>query len=171
MPALTPLITGSLRDLLHHRSGAPVEPARHGPVQDPIDSLEWPEESTLEALGATIASVCGLGIVVAPIPTRLRHPEISGLTIVIGSTAHVYYDAGVSPLNQMQTVLHEYAHILHGDVRTNADATHARTTFDSPVEQRAETTGMRLMDTMLRKHRGSDVLDFISGNGDVEHRS
>ena len=168
MPALTPHVARSLRDLPHTRSIAPADPARHGSVQYPLDSFEWPQEPTLETLGATIAAVCGLEIVVAHIPTRLRHREISGLTVVIGSTAHVYYDPGVSPLNQMQTVLHEYAHILHGDVRRNSDATHARTTFDHPVEQRAETTGMRLMDTMLRKHHASDVLDFFAGNGDVD---
>ena len=171
MPASIPPVAGSLRDLLHNRSAAPVDTARHGPAQDPLDSFEWPEESTLEALGATIAGVSGLKIVVEPIPTRMRHREISGLTVVVGSTAHVYYDADVSPLNRIQTVLHEYAHILHGDVRRNADATHARTTFDHPVERRAETTGMRLMDTMLRKHRVSDVLDFLTGDGDAGHGS
>ncbi|PUB32507.1 hypothetical protein C8K30_1011033 [Promicromonospora sp. AC04] len=146
-----------------------ADASRHGPAQDPLASIDWPQAPTIETLGVAIGAMCGLKIVVEHIPSKMRHPEISGLTVVVGTTAHIYYDGGASPLNQMQTVLHEYAHLLHGDVRTSLDATHARTTFDSPVEQRAETTGMRLMDTMLRKHHASDLLDFFAGDGGAEH--
>lgn len=134
-----------------------------------LDSFEWPVENTLEALGRAIADVRGLGIVVRPIPEEMRHHEISGLTTVIGRTAHVFYDAELSPLNREQTILHEYAHILHGDVRADAECTHLRSMFEDPVEKRAETTGMQLLDALHRRRRDaerrpvSEVLDFLTG--------
>lgn len=134
-----------------------------------LDSFDWPAANSLQALGEAIASSRELDVVVSPIPEGMRHPEISGLTTVIGRTAHVFYDAGLSPINQEQTILHEYAHILHADVRADSECTHMRSMFEDPVEKRAETTGMRLL-AALRSRRlaaermaASEVLDFFAG--------
>lgn len=134
-----------------------------------LDTFDWPEEPTLESLGEAIAASRGLGVVIKPIPEELRHHELSGLTTVVGRTAYVFYDARLSPLNREQTILHEYAHILHRDVRSDADCTHLRSVFDDPVEKRAETTGMRLLSALHRRQRASErrraseALDFFSG--------
>lgn len=131
--------------------------------------VDWPVEPTLETIGQAIADARDLEIVVKPIPDDLRHHEISGLTTVTGRTAHVFYDAGLSPLNQEQTILHEYAHILHGDVQADSDCTHLRSMFEDPVEKRAETTGMQLLDMLHRSRRASlsgstsEVIAFLSG--------
>lgn len=140
----------------------------HTPSGDPFDSFTWPRENTLLALGETIAATQCLALVVRPIPEKMRHAEVSGLTTVIGQTAHVFYDEDLSPLNREQAILHEYAHILHGDVRADNGA-HMRSMFEDPIEKRAETTGMRLLAVLHRKQlaeeriAASEVLDFFSG--------
>lgn len=149
------------------------QPVRFDQDHHQFDAFDWPSETTLEALGNAIAAACGLGIVIRPIPDEMRHHEVSGLTTVIGRVAHVFYDPELPPLNKEQTILHEYAHILHGDVRADTDCTHLRSMFDNPVEKRAETTGMRLMEALHRRRRTSEeqseVLAFLSGsNEDVE---
>ncbi|QOT16743.1 hypothetical protein [Paenarthrobacter sp. YJN-5] len=135
-----------------------------------INIFDWPDELSLEALGKAIASACGLEIVIRPIPDEMRHHEVSGLTTVIGRVAHVFYDPELPPLNKEQTILHEYAHILHGDVRADTDCTHLRSMFDNPVEKRAETTGMQLMEALHRRRRTSEeqseVLAFLSGSNE-----
>lgn len=149
-----------------------VDAAGRRKVRDPIESFDWPAEPSIEALGRAIAAARGLRIILRPIPEEMRHHEISGLTTVTGRTAHVFYDADLSPLNREQTILHEYAHILHGDVRAEADCTHLRSVFDDPVEKRAETTGMRLLQALRRRRkrferqRASEVLVFLSGAGE-----
>lgn len=142
-----------------------------------LDSFDWPAENTFEALGEAIATARGLVIVVRPIPEGMGHAEVSGLTTVIGRTAHVFYDAGLSPLNQEQTILHEYAHILHGDVRADSKCTHMRSMFEDPVEKRAETTGMLLLAALRRRRMAekrtaaSEVLDFLSGTDETQVRA
>jgi hypothetical protein len=183
MPAFASLIPDSSRDWAPrahrprtslveriHNAVGPVFGAPHRCTRpDPLAGIEWPEEHTIEALGKAIAAAHGLEIIVMPIPEEMRHQEISGLTTVTGRTAYVFYDAELSPLNREQTILHEYAHILHGDVRADSDCTHLRSMFDDPIEKRAETTGMRLLEAMHRKQRarahqqGSEVLSFFSG--------
>lgn len=133
------------------------------------ESITWPEDLTLESMRRAIAEAHGLEIVVRPIPSGLSHPEISGLTTINGRTVHVFFDASLSPLNREQTILHEFAHIIHGDVQADSDSTHMRSMFDDPVEKRAETTGMRLLELLHRRGRpsghehGSEVLAFLSG--------
>ncbi|MCG7308042.1 MULTISPECIES: hypothetical protein [Brachybacterium] len=132
--------------------------------------FEWPDDLTVESLGRNIGTAVGLRVELGPIPEEVRHREISGLTVMIDATAHVYFDAELSPLNREQTILHEYAHILHRDVRAHSDATHLRCVFDDPIEKRAETTGMRLLDELHRRRQerdsrgASEVLAFFSGN-------
>lgn len=144
----------------------------------PVASFEWPAENTLEALGRAIAASKGLEIVIKPIPNDMRHVQISGLTTMIGRTAHVFYDPALSPLNQEQTILHEYAHILHGDVRANDACTHLRSMFDDPIEKRAETTGMQLLAIMHQRRIStqnhevaSEVISFFSGAETNAHRA
>ena len=153
---------------LMRKGAAKVGATSCTPKPAQLDLFDWPDELSLEALGKAIASACGLEIVIRPIPDEMRHHEVSGLTTVIGRVAHVFYDPELPPLNIEQTILHEFAHILHGDVRADTDCTHLRSMFDDPVEKRAETTGMRLMDALHRKRRASDerseVLAFLSGS-------
>lgn len=131
--------------------------------------LKWPQALDLEELGQNIAATHDLELVIKPIPEDLRHPQISGLTKVIGHVAHVFFDADMPPLNREQTILHEYAHILHGDVQAASDSTHMRSMFADPIEKRAETTGMHLLSqlhrrrNMLKHPDPSDVVKFLSG--------
>lgn len=180
MPAFYPLARNivKLRPLrfnrspfakLRHRSAAIVgAPSCASDRQ--LDTFDWPAEPTLESLGQAIAAARDLEILIRPIPEEMRHQEISGLTTVIGRVAHVFYDPELPPLNKELTIFHEYAHILHGDVRADSDCTHMRSIFDDPVEIRAETTGMRLMDALHRRQRasekrnGSEALAFLSGS-------
>ncbi|WP_030894279.1 ImmA/IrrE family metallo-endopeptidase [Streptomyces sp. NRRL F-5053] len=128
-----------------------------------LTSIDWPNNPTLENVGDAVGAARGLCVVLSPIPSDLQHAEVSGLTVIIGSTAHVYYDSELSPLNRIQTVMHEYAHILLGDVCAEEYSLH-RTTFDDPREQRAEETGMKLMiELRRRRRRRSDMLEFLSG--------
>ena len=158
----------SLFERLRGNDAAIIDATPCSPDRDQLDVFEWPADLTLDALGEAIASVRGLGIVVKPIPDEMRHQEVCGLTTVIGRVAHVFYDPKLLPLNKEQTILHEYAHILHGDVQADSDCTHLRSMFDDPVEKRAETTGMRLMDALHRRQRASqkrsEVLAFLSGS-------
>lgn len=139
--------------------------SNHSQHTDPLADFEWPATATIESLGQAISDASGLQIVVQKIPAEMSHHEVSGLTTVVGRTAHVFYDARLSPLNREQTVLHEFAHVLHGDVRGDSESTHMRSMFTDPVEARAETTGMRLLNTLhrTRRQRESEVLDFLSG--------
>jgi hypothetical protein len=136
-----------------------------------LDSFEWPTDDSIAALGQAIAAARGLDVVLKPIPEKLRHPKISGLTTVVERTAHVFYDPELSPLNQETTILHEFAHILHGDVGADAQFTHLRSIFDNPVEKRAEKTGMQLLAAVHRRRRkvehrpASEALDFLAGSG------
>ncbi|WIV31384.1 hypothetical protein QN084_01795 [Paenarthrobacter sp. R1] len=158
----------SLFAWLRRRNAGRVDTLRCTSDRRQPEPFDWPAELTLEALGEAIAASCGLEIVIKPIPDGMRHHEISGLTTVIGRTAHVFYDPELPPLNIEQTILHEFALILHGDVRADSDCTHLRSMFDDPVEKRAETTGMRLMDALHRRRRASEerseVLVFLSGS-------
>lgn len=185
MPAFNPLATSadkprnfrshrSLLDRLRHKDVTIGGAARCTSDRYQLDAFDWPAELTLEALGEAIAAARGLEIEIRPIPDEMRHHEISGLTTVIGHVAHVFYDPELPPLNKELTIFHEYAHILHGDVQADSDCTHLRSMFEDPVEKRAETTGMRLMDALHRKQRASEVksevLAFLSGsdeNGDI----
>ncbi len=140
---------------------------------DMLDAFEWPEDASYEALGEAIASARGLKLRLRPIPEGMGHSELSGLTTVVGNTAHVFFDPALSPVNREQTILHEYAHILHGDVRADSECTHARTMFDDPMETRAEATGMRLFEALRRRHSTSDtsycgdLVSFFAGAEDV----
>lgn len=152
---------------------------RRGPCHDSTHQdhglalgFDWPADPTIEAIGEAVSAATGLRVVVKPIPDELHHHELSDLTTVTGKTAHVFYDEQLSPLNREQTILHEFAHILHGDVRADSDCTrtHLRGMFDNPIEKRAETTGMRLLDMTHRSRSSaegsSEVLAFISGVDD-----
>ena len=135
---------------------------------DPISRIDWPRNPTVRSLGHTIGQACGVEVVVEPIPAELQTPEVSGLTVIVSSTARVYYENSLSALNRLQTVLHEYAHILHGDVRSDGESTHAaRTIFDNPIEHRAELTGLRLMTELRRRQHHFELLDFISGTPEI----
>ncbi|WP_127841573.1 hypothetical protein [Actinomyces wuliandei] len=140
------------------------------PTDHVPDGFTWPTDPTVEALGGAIAAARNLEITIAPIPERMRHHEISGMTVVVGSTAHVFHDVGLSPLNREQTLLHEYAHILHGDVRADTSGTHLRSVFDDLTERRAETTGMRLLRELHRRQealgrpRPCEVITFLSAS-------
>lgn len=135
----------------------------------PVDDLDLPADLSLESIGDTIASAYDIDIVVRPIPAEMSHHEISGLTTMTGRTAHVFYDAELSPLNREQTILHEYAHIVHGDVRAGSACTHLRSMFDDPIETRAETTGMQLLGMLHHNRRtspsgsSSEALAFFTG--------
>lgn len=133
-------------------------------TEDPTDSIDWPKRPTVASLGAAIGDTRGLDVVVQEVPTQMRHPQISGLTVVSGSRADIFYDTALSPLNRVQTILHEFAHILHGDVDPSTGASHApRTTFDDSVEQRAEATGLHLLDVLHGAQGRSEVFDFLTG--------
>lgn len=134
---------------------------------DPLVCIDWPENPTVDDLADAVGRTCGLNVVLTPIPPSLRHAEVSGLTVTVGSTAHIYYDSALSPINQVQTVMHEYAHILLGDVCVDKPSVCHRTTFDDPKEQKAELTGMRLMFEIRRRRRVSDLLDFFSGGSGI----
>ncbi|WP_162933915.1 hypothetical protein [Actinomyces lilanjuaniae] len=92
------------------------------------------------------------------------------MTVVVGTTAHVFHDVDLSPLNREQTLLHEYAHILHDDVRTDTSGTHLRSMFDDLAERRAETTEMLLLRELHRRQetrgrpRPCEVITFLSAS-------
>ncbi|BDA64137.1 ImmA/IrrE family metallo-endopeptidase [Actinomyces capricornis] len=124
----------------------------------------------MQSLGEAIGRVRGMRVVLTPIPEELQSAEVNGLTVSVGSTAKVYYDPRLSPLNRTQTILHEFAHILHGDLCSEKSATSYRTTFETPQERRAELTAMRLMFELHRRCHSSDLLDFLSGRADDSPR-
>lgn len=163
MPAFSPFtkVRCPLLARLKHRATSRIG--------DPVTDFDWPAKPTLETIGDAIASAYDIKIVVRPIPPEMRHHEISGLTTMAGHIAHVFYDANLSPLNREQTILHEFAHIFHADVYADSDCTHLRSMFDDPVEARAETTGMQLLDMLLRSRRASsrrtssEALAFFTG--------
>jgi hypothetical protein len=141
------------------------------PAVNLVESFSWPAEPTVDSIGSAIADALGIEIVLKPIPDELRHREISGLTTMTGRTAHIFIDADLSPINREQTIFHEYAHILHGDVQPDRQSIHLRSMFDDPIEKRAETTGMHLLN-MLYRHRlsghggASEAIDFMTGLDD-----
>lgn len=157
-----------------HRRGlfARIRPRTAAHTAGPVSDFNWPTDLTLETIGDAIASTYGIEIIVRPIPAEMRHHEISGLTTMTGRIAHVFYDADLSPLNREQTILHEFAHIFHKDVSADSDCTHLRSMFDDPVETRAETTGMQLLDMLHRSRReslgkdSSEALAFFTGIDD-----
>ncbi|GAA1113959.1 hypothetical protein [Nocardiopsis metallicus] len=132
-------------------------------TDDPLRLITWPDPITIESLGQAIGDLHGLRVVVEPIPSRLRHAQVTGLVVVVGEVAHVYYDDDLPPLNRLQAVMHEYAHILHHDVVARAPAVCARTTFSDPKEARAEVTGMELLAEVRLRRKRFDVLDFLGG--------
>lgn len=181
MPAFTSLTTTPAAAENPHPRSSLLERLRHKVVstahttgrtyaqQDPLDSFTWPVEPTIEALGEAVSAARGLAINIMPIPDEMRHREITGLTTVNGQTAYVFYDENLALLHWELTIFHEYAHILHRDVQADSDCTHLRSMFDDPVEKRAETTGMRLLETWHRRQktperrRETEVLAFFSG--------
>lgn len=136
-----------------------------------ISRLDWPKDVTVETLAPAIARPSGFDeIVVRPMPDAASERGLSGLTIPDGRIANVYYDPSMTLLNRSQTILHEYAHILHGDVIADDYEVVHRTAFADPRERTAETTGMKLLfeiQTRQRRSRGgvnmSAVLEFMSG--------
>lgn len=130
---------------------------------EPLSLITWPDPLTIESLGRAIGDLHGLRIVVEPIPPHLRHAQVTGLVVVVGKVAHVYYDDDLPPLNRLQAVMHEYAHILHRDVVASAPAMCARSTFSDPKEARAEATGMELLVEVRMRRKRFDVLDFLGG--------
>lgn len=139
-------------------------PGRGRAQDDDVASIPWPEEPSVQGLGEAIGRVRGMRVVLTPIPEELQSAEVNGLTVSVGSTAKVYYDPRLSPLNRTQTILHEFAHILHGDVCAEKSTATYRSTFETPQERRAELTAMRLMLELHRRSHSSDVLDFLSGS-------
>lgn len=135
-------------------------------TMSPLDSFTWPARPNLSSLGQAIGETQGVKVVIRAIPPELSNAQVSGLTVVTSGTAQVFYDENLSPLNRIQTILHEFAHILHGDVGTTGGQTHVtRSGQSDPAERRAERTGTVLMERLHRKQRGSSVLDFLSGLG------
>lgn len=136
-------------------------------VEPPV-RFPWPAEPSIESIADAIAQTLDIEITINPIPEDLRHREISGLTTMAGRTAHVYYDQNLSPLNREQTIFHEFAHILHGDVRPGITCTFQRSMFDDPREKRAELTGLHLLNN-LHRHRmnasdaASEAIAFMTG--------
>lgn len=129
-----------------------------------INDIRWPERPTVENLAPVIGAMGGfVRVILDPFPEELRHRSVSGMTVPVGHTAYVYYDAELSSINKTQTILHEYAHIIHGEACPDGEATHYRTSFDDPQEQRAEHTGMQLMLELNRRQSNSDVVDFLAG--------
>lgn len=130
----------------------------------PLQGFEWPDKPSVASLGKAIGKARGLAVVIREIPPELSNAQVSGLTVVTSGTAQVFYDENLSPLNRIQTILHEFAHILHGDIGTAEGQTHAaRSSQSDPTERRAERTGTMLMERLHRKQRSSNVLDFLSG--------
>lgn len=146
---------------------------RHAVTEDPVHAITWPEQPTVAALGEAVGDACDLHVVVQEIPASMRHPQVNGLTVISDPRrADVFYDGTLSPLNRVQTILHEFGHILHGDVGPATGASHAaRTMLDDPVEQRAEATGLRLLATLTRRQGRSEVFDFLTGTTDAAART
>lgn len=134
-----------------------------------FERITWPEDPTIESLAEPIARMAGFdSITIEPIPESVSLPELSGMAVPVGRTVKVYYDPGLSPINRGQTILHEYAHILLGDVHVTRSCTQRRTTFDDPREQRAELLGMRLLlEINRRRNHQSAVMNFITGGTDA----
>lgn len=103
------------------------------------------------------------GATVRAMPSELLTRGLTGLTLAEGSQVTIFYDPTLSPLNQTQTIMHECAHVLHGDIRPDDTRQYHRTTFEDPQERRAEITGMNLMAEFQRRQREASLLDFISG--------
>lgn len=133
---------------------------------DPLSRIVWPDDPSVETLAQAVGDLSGFDVILRPIPPEHRQIEWSGLTVGVGTTAYVYYDEALSPLVRDQTILHEYAHLLHGDVVPDKDPVHYRSSFDDPREHRAELTGTRLWQALQRQREdkgGSEVSGFISG--------
>jgi len=134
-------------------------------TRDPLSKIVWPENPTIETLAGAVADACGVRIQLAHIPEQLRHPTISGLTVLVEEVAHVYFDPSLSPLNRIQTIAHEYAHILNNDLCIDGQLVCHRTVFDDPHEKRAELLAMRLL-MEIENHQQMDrspVLAFLAG--------
>ncbi|AYD89416.1 ImmA/IrrE family metallo-endopeptidase [Actinomyces sp. 2119] len=131
--------------------------------EDALDRLVWPEVLSMENLADAVGRACGMNVVLNPIPSELQSAEVNGVTVSVGATAMVYYDSRLSPLNRTQTILHELAHVLHGDICAEHTTASCRTTFGSVRERRAEITAMRMMFEVYRRNRNSTVLSFLVG--------
>lgn len=132
---------------------------------DVLSKITWPTPLTVQTLGNEIASVAGFErLVINPMPADLNVRGLSGITVSSRGTAKVFYARSLSPLNRKQTILHEFAHILHGDLGLDEGRTIHRTAFDDPRERRAEETGMLLLAHMhkLQTQQQSALVDFIS---------
>ncbi|WP_127842454.1 ImmA/IrrE family metallo-endopeptidase [Actinomyces wuliandei] len=141
------------------------EPDRETPQdqEDALDRLVWPDVLSMENLADAVGRACGMNVVLNPIPSELQSAEVNGVTVSVGATAMVYYDSRLSPLNRTQTILHELAHVLHGDICAEHTTASCRTTFGSVRERRAEITAMRMMFEVYRRNRNSTVLSFLVG--------
>lgn len=129
-----------------------------------IHDIRWPEYPTVENLAPVVGAMGGFTrVVLGSFPEEHRHRSVSGMTVPVEHTAYVYYDPELPSINKTQTILHEYAHIIHGEACPDGEATHYRTSFDDPREQRAERTGMHLMLELNRRQSRSDVVDFLAG--------
>lgn len=136
-------------------------------MNESFDRLVWPDEPTIEKLAAAVGDAVGLKVQMHTIPPEHQHSQVSGLTYAVNRTAHVFYDDQLSPLLREQTILHEFAHLLHGDVIPDADPIHYRSMFNDPREHRAELTATRLWQALQdRRRHGTAVLDFITGRQD-----
>jgi len=137
-----------------------------------VASFRWPDRPDVSSLGRAIGEAQGLEVVIREIPQALSSSQVSGLTVVTAGTAQVFYDKNLSPLNRTQTILHEFAHILHGDVSRADGQTHAaRSNQSDLVERRAERTGTMLMERLHRKQRNSAVSEFFSGLDGFENEA
>jgi len=134
-------------------------------ADEPMHRLVWPDEPTIESLGQAVGRAAGFDVVLQPIPPEYRCAYLSGLTYATTKTAHVFYDDQLSPLLRGQTIMHEYAHLLHGDVEPDSEPLHLRSMFNDPREHRAELTGTRLWQALQRRKSTEDdeLVDFILG--------
>lgn len=132
---------------------------------DPATQIRWPERVSVENLAAEIARIGGFGTVtLETFPDYMRDTGVSGVTLARDGNAEVFVNPGLTDLNRKLTILHEYAHILHGDLAAEDEyAIMHRSVFDDPREKRAEETGMRLLFEIQQREHDTDVLRFIGG--------
>lgn len=131
-----------------------------------VKRLVWPEDPTIETLADAVADAIGVPVTLQDLPAEEFRGSIGGFTYATRARAVVCYDQTASRLLMEQTVLHEFAHLLHGDVLPGADPIHFRSTFDDPQERRAELTGTCLRYELEHRRRSSRenaaVLNFFS---------
>ena len=132
-----------------------------------VSQIQWPAHASVEALAQEVARLSGFQqVTLHTLDMDTRDAAITGLTVARNGVAEIYVNPEIPPLNRRLTLLHEYAHVLYGDLTPAEECStvhRAFATLDDPVEQRAESLGMRLLTELRHREQSTELLQFIGG--------